>query len=471
MATPNAEILENAYCSPPGQAQDADVVVVGSGIGLAAVQHFAQHLQQHSIPLPKIAVLDAGPFDLPCHLGDLPGFNRFPFIQQPERLGGKLSIWGVSIPWPRDDRLALYPYSVAELRRRFVAAATEMGGPEPIPKSGKDLELTLLNALRDEFYDGVVSIAPLAIDGHGTRWTPLKYVPRLVEAGVKLVTRFRVSGLERVGRRITAVRGCWGPDGIEYTFRPRAVVVAIGVERSLPLLSSTLGWDGDRPISDHHRVDFNAILPPDHFGARPVEQQGVAVLIVELTDDVDGGNTPLHLEVKCAPLRLWRDGYMQSSDNLNGSHSDDTLYAQIQAVGAMKDTLPRCEFVNARGIRPAMSLRDARFQARIVQQMERVCYALRVPEPSVFFRPVTQNHHLYRACTVGFEVDHTFRSVDVPNLIILPPTAFFDHHCDANPTLKSVVVSQYAMEDLANRFKQEAEAAAITDPTFDASVS
>lgn len=451
-------IHERTYCSSPAGSLEPDIVFVGSGIGLASASYLMRVCQEHSIPIPKIVVLDAGPFDLHCHLGDLPGYARLPFIQSPERLGGKLSIWGVSIPRPREDRLALYPYPINDLRRRFVDVEREMGGPDSIPESGKNLELELLSTLRDEFHDGLVSVAPLAINRQGKRWTPLQYVPGLSESGVKLITRFNVTRLERVGNRVIAIHGRWGTDGKEYCIRPKAVIVAVGVERAIPLLSPVLNWnDGPRPISDHHRIDFNSILPPGHFGKQSIDEQGVAVVIVELADDEDGACSPFHLEVKFAPLHYWRKGYMQSSDNLCGQHSDDTIYFQIQAVGAMKDTLPPSQFVNLSGIRPAMSSRDARYHGRIVQSMERVCRALRVADPSVFFRPIAQNHHLYRACTVGVDVNSSFRSLVASNLTILPPTAFFDHHCDANPTLKSAVLAQYAMEDVAKHFQDDGD--------------
>ncbi len=454
MTAPYPFIHERTYCSMPADSLNPDIVFVGSGIGLSAAWHLVWFCREHSIPIPKIVVLDAGPFDLPCHLGDLPGYARFPFIQSPERLGGKLSIWGVSIPRPREDRLALYPYPLDDLRQRFAEIEQEMGGPDAIPESGATLESELLYTLREEFNDdGLVSVAPLAINRRGKRWTPLMYVPRLIESGVKLITRFNVTRMERVGDRISAVHGRWENDGKEYCIRPRAVVVAVGVEKAIPLLSPVLGWNRPRQISDHHRIDFNAILPPRHFGDQRIDEQGVAVVIVELVDDEDGVCSPFHLEVKCAPLRFWREGFMQSSDNLCGSHSDDTIYFQVQAVGAMNDSIPPSEFVNVSGIRPAMSLRDSEFHGRIVRSMKRVCNALRVSSPSVFFRPIAQNHHLYRACTVGIDVDSSFRSMDTGNLTILPPTAFFDHHCDANPTLKSVVLAQYAMEDLAHQFE------------------
>jgi hypothetical protein len=38
--------------------------------------------------------------------------------------------------------------------------------------------------------------------------------------------------------------------------------------------------------------------------------------------------------------------------------------------------------------------------------------------------------------------------VECSNLYIGPPAAFFPHECDANPTLKSVTLAQYAMDDI-----------------------
>src|SRR5207249_392784 len=107
----------------------------------------------------------------------------------------------------------------------FLDVEREMGGPDPIPESGKNLELELLSTLRDEFHDGRASVAPLAINNKGKRWTPLKYVPCLNESGVKFISRFNVARLERIGDRVTAVHGCWGIDGKGYCIRPKAVVV------------------------------------------------------------------------------------------------------------------------------------------------------------------------------------------------------------------------------------------------------
>ena len=44
-----------------------------------------------------------------------------------------------------------------------------------------------------------------------------------------------------------------------------------------------------------------------------------------------------------------------------------------------------------------------------------------------------------------------FQFVECNNLYIAPPAAFFPHECDANPTLKSVTVAQYAMDDILRR--------------------
>lgn len=451
-------VREQTYCSPPLHLQP-DILFVGSGIGLAALWHLVEYCRRQRLPCPTIVVVDAGPFDQECHIGDNPGYCRSRYIRSPERLGGKLVIWGVSTPRPRHDRLSQWPYPIDDIERRFDEVERDMGVPDQIPFSGGNLELVILNTLRDEFDDGTVGVAPLAINAKGRRWTPLKHVPNLADAGVKIVTRFRVSALERQGDRIAAVHGTW-LDGNTYTFHPGHVVLGVGVEPAITLLSPVLDWTVPRPVSDHHRIDFNVVLPAEHFGTLTIDELGVAVAIVELVDGEDGASTPFHLEVKVAPLRLWREGHMQSSDNLRGVHPGETIYVQIQAVAAMKDPLPASEFVNIeggiKGIRPGMTLRDARFHARIVGAMERVCAALRISSPLVFIRPLLQNHHLYRACAVGADVNNGFRSLQMPNLTVLPPSAYFPHECDANPTAKSLVLSQYAMEEIANSGKSAA---------------
>jgi hypothetical protein len=73
---------------------------------------------------------------------------------------------------------------------------------------------------------------------------------------------------------------------------------------------------------------------------------------------------------------------------------------------------------------------------------------LGIRSPSCVFREVTTNHHLYAALRIGHEIDKNFVVHGFDNLTVLPPTAYFDHACSANPTLKSLTLTQYAMDHI-----------------------
>ena len=75
-------------------------------------------------------------------------------------------------------------------------------------------------------------------------------------------------------------------------------------------------------------------------------------------------------------------------------------------------------------------------------------------KPRFSLRPLLTNHHCYGAFRVGKTVTNGFRLRDLENLFILPPAAYVNSDDDANPTLKSVVLSQYAMEEILDFLTQ-----------------
>ena len=78
--------------------------------------------------------------------------------------------------------------------------------------------------------------------------------------------------------------------------------------------------------------------------------------------------------------------------------------------------------------------------------------SLGLSAPTFSLRPLLANHHLYGAFRVGRAVSKDFLFNRADNLYILPPTSYVDVDDDANPTLKSLVLAQYAMESVAQRF-------------------
>jgi len=156
---------------------------------------------------------------------------------------------------------------------------------------------------------------------------------------------------------------------------------------------------------------------------------------------------PYHLEIKIAPQTLWQEGLMPSRDNLRSRDGRDMMWIQIQAVAAMHDRLPGGDLLNvATSHAPVMSVRDALYHGEIIQQMRFVAAAIRLDQPTFALRPLPANHHTYGALRVGTAVSKDFRFRDAKNLFVLPPTAFVDVDDDANPTLKSRALAQYAMD-------------------------
>lgn len=438
---------ERIYCSRPGACRFVDVLIVGSAIGLAVVRYLLdQHSRLSSAPL-RVVVADAGPLDILTHMAHT-RFPRGPFLKPwGDHFGGRLGFWGMSTPRPPDDILRRWPYDYGDLLSRFSAVETALGVPDPVPQSGGNLELHLLSHLRDLFPDNAFRVAPLAIDRDGRRYSPLDEIPDLVRDGVRLLPRFRCTRLIKAGRRVTTVRGVW-MDGRMHTIKPRVVVLATGVEPSLQLVRQIV--DGPLPLdaADHIRIDLHGRLPDGIFGAWSIDETGVAILIMEGRSREFG--VPYHLEIKVAPLDLWRRGCMQSSDNLQGSDNPDTLYAQVQAVCAMHNRLPSGDLLRIHeSLPPVMSAWDAAFHGEVVGTMRAVAAAIGLASPAFSLRPLLTNHHVYGAYRVGKAVSPQFLFRGTDNLYVLPPTAFVDEDDDANPTLKSLVLARYAMDDIA----------------------
>ncbi len=99
-----------------------------------------------------------------------------------------------------------------------------------------------------------------------------------------------------------------------------------------------------------------------------------------------------------------------------------------------------------------MSARDASFYGEIVAVMRETPW---LSDPSFSFRPLLTIYHFYGASRVGKAVslDLQFRGID--NLYILPPTAYVDLDDDANPTLKSLVSGQYAMDGIIAHLRKD----------------
>jgi hypothetical protein len=439
---------ENLYCVPPSRCGSAGVLFLGSAIGLGSVPYLLKHAAD--VPPSEVVVADAGPLDQLTHLAHVSGFSRGPFLQLwSGRFGGKLVAWGLSTPRPGRRFLERWPYDLTDIERRFSEVEASLGVLDPIPFSGRHLETVLLSRLAAGFPDSMSRVAPLAINRDGARWCPLIEVPRLAEQGVRLLPRFRCTRLLRAGSRIVGVDGV-GVDGRSYTLRPESVVLAVGLEQSLPLLRQVANRSLPLSVADHLRIDLHGRLPGDTFGPGTSDDLGVAVLLMECISK--SGLVPYHLEVKIAPRALWRRGYMQSSDNLHGGDDDGTLYVQIQAIAAMHDRLPAGDLLQVEGLHPVMSARDASFHGEIIEKMRGVAGALGLKAPTFNLRPLLTNHHQYGAFRVGGAVSRTFRWEGLDNLWVLPPASYVDSDDDANPTLKSLVLSQYAMEDIANSF-------------------
>jgi hypothetical protein len=459
-------LLEQEYCSHPSVCLDPDILIIGSGIGLYAATHLIRLLSARFSATARIVLVDAGPFDLIGHIGDQPGFQRRPFILHPERVGGKFVCWGLSIPWPRPYLLATWGRDLSDLTARFQRLDLEMGSHDSIPMSGREFEKRLLPRLRAALPDASVSVAPLALNASGRRWTSTKYVPELIQGEVEIIAHLRVNSLRARGGRISEVCATWMEDQ-DFVFRPHHVVIATGAERSVPLLSPLIPSCGQY-IRDHHRLDFHGVLPPGFYGNLTPDESGVAVLIAEMEDTVEQ-RVPFHVEIKVAPVKMWREGYMQSSDNLVAlSHSDDTIFWQLQVVGAMADPIPiKGNVLNTRDKTPAlMTLRDAALHGRLVAAATRIAKALDLRSVTSAFREIGTNHHAYSALRIGHEVDENLVVFGMENLTVLPPTAYYNHACAANPSLKSLVLSEYAMEHIAHELIPGFEEQTVDAPQF-----
>lgn len=452
---------ERLYCSHPRYCIEPDVLIIGSAVGLYSARFLVDQFLRTAGRVPHIVVADAGPFDLMNHLGQSQGFKRVGFLQAGmERVGGKLVFWGLSAPRPPARLLAQWLYEPSDLDRRFSEVEQELGVPDPIPWSDQALERGLTARLGQGFPENVVRQAPLAIDRQGVRWTPLRYIPELVDVhGIQLLARFRCRELVTNGEEVLAVKGTWH-DGSEWSLRPRFVVLAVGVEPSIPLLQPLCLQPTPLEAADHHRIDCHgSLLPgrclPELHGLSG-EEMGVAVLLVE--GESSPGQTPYHLEVKVGPRCLWARGALPSADNLRCAAADTRLTVQVQAVAAMHDRLPAVDMLNvASSLPPVMSARDAVFHGELVAKLLQVARTTGVDEPTFTLRPLLENHHVIGAYRVGRAVTRDFRWRDCDNLYVLPPAAYVDCDDDANPTLKSLVLSQYAMEDIVRRLQEPAD--------------
>ncbi|HYH65096.1 MAG TPA: hypothetical protein VD866_10420 [Urbifossiella sp.] len=454
---------ERVYGTHPRRCRSVDVLIVGSAVGLSSARYlFDRHRSRSSTPL-RIAVADSGPMDLLTHFAHT-NHPRGPHMHPwTPHFGGRLGFWGMSTPRPPEDILRRWPYDYAELLNRFNQVEAAIGVLDPVPKSGGNLELHLLSQLRDAFPGSRVGTAPLAIDKDGGRYSSLDEIPDLVRDGVRLLPQFHCTRLVKEGVRVAAVQGRW-VDGRTHTLRPRVVVLATGVEPSLPLVRQVADGPLALDAADHIRIDLHGKLPARTFGRWTTDESGVAILIMDCRSREFG--VPYHLEIKAAPLDLWRRGYMQSSDNLHGSDDPDTLYVQVQAVCAMHDRLPSGDLLRVQGpLPPVMSARDAAFHGEVIETMRAVAAAIGLPAPAFCLRPLLTNHHTYGAYRVGKAVSREFLFRGTDNLYVLPPTAFVDEDDDANPTLKSLVLSRFAMDHIAERFAAEVTDAASVSAT------
>lgn len=438
---------EREYCAVPADCTAPQVLFIGSGVGLYAARYLSAVCQQLRT---GIVVVDAGSLDLLTHVSNM-DVPRFPILKEAStHFGGKLNLWGTSAPRPPVRFLKYFPYAIEDLDRRFSSVEAELGIHDPIPYSGGHLESEVSNRLRLQFADRV-RLAPLAIDRFGRRWSPISDVPELANDGVRLVPRFRCTGLEPSGGSVGAVRGTWLVDGREYLLKPRIVILGVGVEQALPLVRRVCHSGLQIEAADHIRIDLHGSLPEGFFGAKSTRDLGVAVHFVE---GCTSAGAPYHLEIKVAPRGLWRR-FMPSGDNLRGRDADSAIYIQVQTIAAMHDRLPVKDLLNIgpeSAIPPVMSARDAAFHGELVVLMGEVAATLGLSSPTFSFRPLLTNHHLYGAFRVGKAVSKEFLFDRADNLYILPPTSYVDVDDDANPTLKSLVLSQYAMEAVAGRF-------------------
>jgi hypothetical protein len=164
---------------------------------------------------------------------------------------------------------------------------------------------------------------------------------------------------------------------------------------------------------------------------------------------------PAHFEIKVAPRELWRRNYMQSADNLRGDDDDRTLYVQIQVVSAMAHRLPAHDLLNVnQPLSPVMHADDVTLHGELAAHALSIAKAIGLKDPRICFRPLLTNHHTYGAFRVGKAVTQEFRFQELDNLYILPPAAYVDEDDDANPMLKSLVLSSFAMDAVARDLRE-----------------
>jgi len=440
---------EKEYCATPERCLRPEVLFLGSAVGLSAAAYLSTICPRLR---PGIVVADSGGLDLLTHVSNM-DVPRFPLLKEAAaHFGGKLCLWGTSAPRPPIEFLSRFPYAVEDLDRRFSLVETELGVPDPVPYSRRELESGVCRRLTRRFPIHRVRPAPLAIDRFGRRWSSVSHIPDLASDGVKFLARFRCTQLDAGGRSLRAVRGTWLVNGSEYVLEPQVVVLALGVEQSLPLVRQLCPTSLPIEAADHLRIDLHGSLPPGFFGDKPVDELGVAVFLMEGSSRC---GIPYHLEIKVAPRALWRR-FMPGGDNLRGRDTGDAIYVQIQVIAAMHDRLPVKDLLNIgpeTAIPPVMSGRDAAFHGELVALMNEVAESLGLSAPTFSFRPLLAIHHLYGAFRVGGAVSKEFLFDRTDNVYILPPTSYVDVDDDANPTLKSLVLAQYAMESIAARSK------------------
>src|SRR5258708_5004368 len=101
---------ERLYCSRPIDCLRPDVFMIGSAIRMSIMNYLVQQATCLLGYIPSVVVADAGPMDVLGHLAHCRGFIRHPFVKTPERMGGRLSLWGLSTPRPPIETLKAWPY-------------------------------------------------------------------------------------------------------------------------------------------------------------------------------------------------------------------------------------------------------------------------------------------------------------------------------------------------------------------------
>lgn len=444
--------LERAYCKAPIDCPMPMLAILGAGLGLDFASQLEQYCRAHGHYLSpgSIAIFDAGGLDLMGHLSNT-GLPRLNLMQQGlERIGGKTALWGMCTPRPPQERLANWPYPLEDIQSRFQRFECEMGVTEPIPLAKRRLEGELfqrLGAFIDQRTVLDVLPTPLAINAQGHRWSALDRLAELTEQGVNVVPHARCTRLEVHNGRIEAIHGT--RHGTPFICRPQIVILAVGAENVLSLVDNIFPAEIERHPADHIRVDLAGWLEPDYFRLGDAEQLGVCVLNMNCRSEYS--DVSYHLEVKVAPKPHWKR-HMPSGDNLQTGPQDRRILVQVQAVAEMHDRLPTNSLIRDHlRIHPQLSLADVRFHAEIGTQMHEVAREIGLTDMHLTIRPLLTNHHLYGVFRIGKGVKANLLLEGFENLYILPPAAFPDVDDDANPMLKSRVLSSYAVEAVADR--------------------